>query len=395
MEQDFTCQNHVQCDIYPTTLTCDVVLPSYQYFLQYLQRTGMTRKSSSKSNALNQFEKKTIQMLILARVNGYYSPYSPQTIMEEEARSRYNDIFSIAEKEFFKHRLLTLYPKVSDKDIELSINFLEQQKMVKCPCFVYTEQRGHGWTVFRRQPDRKISDDALALMNAPMINDCGTEDEDFFSTEDNDHVTAPISDNAGKEDNIQDVSGASSGNDVISSDHSYISKASEIPEEGQNIHATDRHSRETNQMNDENQPDKIPLDCEDNKTEDEATTGKTYYYKYFKPHSHVYRRPRMEEECQCPKGELHSTKCTWYNPNTIYILDIHSDLSPNEQAAQQKIYHLYLETLNTQTEQCACGTAAKIAYMGHHTECIKFQYNFFLESWRIVFVSVWSFNKMG
>ena len=221
MEQDCTCQNHVQCDIYPTTLTCDVVLPSYQYFLQYLQQTGMSRKSSSESDALNQFGK-TIQMLILARVNGYYSPYSPQTIMEEEARSRYNDVFSIAEKEFFKHRLLTLYPKVSDKDIETSINFLEQQKMVNCPCFVHTEQRGHEWIVFRRQPDRKVSDDALALLNAPTINDCGTEDEDFFSTEDDDHVTAPISDNAGKEDNIPDVSGASSGNDMISSDHSYL-----------------------------------------------------------------------------------------------------------------------------------------------------------------------------
>ena len=56
----------------PITLTCDVVLPSYQYFLQYLQQTGMTRKSSSESDALNQFGK-TIQMLILARMNGYYS----------------------------------------------------------------------------------------------------------------------------------------------------------------------------------------------------------------------------------------------------------------------------------------------------------------------------------
>ena len=78
--------------------------------------------------------------------------------------------------------------------------------------------------------------------------------------------------------------------------------------------ASDRHSRETNLMADEEQSDKNPMDCEDNKTEDEATTDKTYYYKYFKPHSHDYRRLRMEEGCQCPKGELHSTKCTWYGP---------------------------------------------------------------------------------
>ena len=65
--------------------------------------------------------------------------------------------------------------------------------MVNCPCFVHTEQRGHEWIVFRRQPDRKVCDDALALQNAPTVNDYGTEDEDFFSTEDDDHVTAPIS----------------------------------------------------------------------------------------------------------------------------------------------------------------------------------------------------------
>ena len=29
MEQECTCQNHVQCDIYPTLLTSQVVLPSY------------------------------------------------------------------------------------------------------------------------------------------------------------------------------------------------------------------------------------------------------------------------------------------------------------------------------------------------------------------------------
>ena len=36
MEQECTCQNHVQCDIYPTSLTSEVVLPSYQHFLQHI-----------------------------------------------------------------------------------------------------------------------------------------------------------------------------------------------------------------------------------------------------------------------------------------------------------------------------------------------------------------------
>ena len=69
IEQECTCQNHVQCDIYPTLLTSQVVLPSYQHFLQHLQLTGMTKLISNESDALSQYGK-TILMLILARVNG-------------------------------------------------------------------------------------------------------------------------------------------------------------------------------------------------------------------------------------------------------------------------------------------------------------------------------------
>ena len=48
---------------------------------------------------------------------------------------------------------------------------------------------------------------------------------------------------------------------------------------------------------------------------------KTFYYKYFKPYSHDYRRMRMEEDCHCPQSEPHDTKCKWYDPNIIYILE--------------------------------------------------------------------------
>ena len=66
MEQECTCQNHVQCDIKPTLLTSQVVLPSYEHFLQHLQLTGMTKRISNETNVLSQYGK-----LILARVNGY------------------------------------------------------------------------------------------------------------------------------------------------------------------------------------------------------------------------------------------------------------------------------------------------------------------------------------
>ena len=128
-------------------------------------------------------------MLILARVNGYYSPYSPQKIMEEEARILYGDVFTLAEREFFKHGLLTLYPKISDKGIETSITFLEQQKQANCPCFVHTEQRGYEWIVFRRQPDRINCD----CDDIPEIEDDPTDEEDFFSVE-ADEITIPTND---------------------------------------------------------------------------------------------------------------------------------------------------------------------------------------------------------
>ena len=103
-------------------------------------------------------------MLILARVNGYHSPYTPQTIMEEEAKTLYGDVFTLAERDFFKHRLLTLFPKITDKGIETSITFLEQQKLANCPCFVHTAQRGYEWTVFRRQPEIRTYEKMIQLM---------------------------------------------------------------------------------------------------------------------------------------------------------------------------------------------------------------------------------------
>ena len=110
--------------------------------------------------------------------------------MEDEAKSRYGDVFSLAEKEFFKHRLLTLYPKITDESIEASITFLEKQKLANCPCFVHTEHRGFGWIVFRRQPDRITCD----CDDIPEIEDDVTDDEDFFSAEMDDFIIVHTTD---------------------------------------------------------------------------------------------------------------------------------------------------------------------------------------------------------
>ena len=63
---------------------------------------------------------------------------------------------------------------------------------------------------------------------------------------------------------------------------------------------------------------------------------KTFYYKYFRPYSHDYRRLRMEEDCQCTKTEPHDTSCEWYDSDIIYILEAPDDISASEEAAQQR-----------------------------------------------------------
>ena len=97
LEQECVCKNHVQCDLFPNILTSEIILPSYQHFLQYIQEKGISRFSiTNESEALSKYGK-TITMIVLARVNGYYSPYFPQTIMEEEAKCLYGTNFSFAE----------------------------------------------------------------------------------------------------------------------------------------------------------------------------------------------------------------------------------------------------------------------------------------------------------
>ena len=250
MEQNCTCPNHVQCDIYPTLLTTEVVLPSYQHFLQHLQLTGMTRLISNESDALSHYGK-TILMLILSRVNGYYNPYTPQTIMEEEAKMRYGEVFSPAEKEFFRHRLLTLYSKIDDRGIKSAIDFLEQQKAVNCPCSVHTEQRGYEWIVFRRQPDRKPCEDAEDEDDVIPMDEV-SDDEDFFSAEAEETILTPTSDERAQvdQDIPDEIIGAASETtpeeaDFSSTDFSDGYKTMSKPQMSESLCEPSLHSRDT------------------------------------------------------------------------------------------------------------------------------------------------------
>ena len=117
LEQECVCKNHVQSDISPNILTSEIILPSYQHFLHYIQEKGISRFSiTSESEILSKYGK-TVTMIVLARVNGFYSPYFPQAIMEEEAKCLYGTNFSFAERDFFINKLLKVTPNMSQEAI--------------------------------------------------------------------------------------------------------------------------------------------------------------------------------------------------------------------------------------------------------------------------------------
>ena len=427
MEQECTCQNHVQCDIYPTQLTSQVVLPSYEHFLQHLQLTGMTKRISNESDVLSQYGK-TILMLILARVNGYYNPYIPQTIMEEEAKIMHGEVFSPAEKEFFKHRLQTLYPKIGDSDVKTAITLLAEQKAANCPCLVHTDQRGYEWIVFRRQPDRIPYEDEDEEDVTPM--DEVSDDEDFFSAEAEETMPTPTSDERTQVDqDIQDeIIGAASKTttgkaDFSSAELSDGCKTTAKPQMSESLCEPSLHSRTVPNPNLQPRGRVIrkrrkmtvnlmtplwTLRLTPKKMKEvyywtllkrkvevstrlycTSSTGKTYYFKYFKAYPYDHRMLLNDDygepiKCQCPEGKIHHVQCPWYHPDVIYIIDFQEDLSSIELAAQQKIYNIYQNTIHNPPEHCGCGTAAEIAYMGHNTGCFGFQYIHERESYEVL-----------
>ena len=89
--------------------------------------------------------------------------------------------------------------------------------------------------------------------------------------------------------------------------------------------------------------------------------------------------------CTCPRGRLHNEQCPWYHPEVINVPDIENTLSTSEQAAQGKIYDMYHQnSQHVQQESCGCGTAAEIAYMGHKSTCVEFQWIYERSSYEVL-----------
>ena len=113
--------------------------------------------------------------------------------MQEEDKVETGDVFSLAEEDFFRHRLRTLYPKIDEEGIKTAIGFLATQKLVNCPCTIHTEERGYEWIVFRRQPDRKIGS-SEEEDDGDIIPVDISDDDDFFSAEAEEALLTPVPD---------------------------------------------------------------------------------------------------------------------------------------------------------------------------------------------------------
>ena len=281
-------------------------------------------------------------MMILARVNGYYSPFLPSTLGQEEDQAGTGHTFNLAEENFFRHRLTTLYPKIDEEGIKSAIGFLEQQKLVNCPCSIHTEKRGYEWIVFRRQPDRKMAS-TDEESGDPSYSESFSDDDVFYNAE---------AENAPPDQGANCPESTSQDEGVLEQKTSF----SEVPEGSQTkadpqmsdqLHDSSPHSRESRgksstkgHQTSQKKKKKTKKEKKERKTtrtgenpmilDDEEpdedriikkrkgfsyyplytykrNLDKTLYYKYFRPYSHDYRRLRMEEDCRCPETECLTT----------------------------------------------------------------------------------------
>ena len=327
-------------------------------------------------------------MLILARVNGYYSPYIAQSITEEEDRCYFGSVFTHSEKEIFKHRLQSKFLNINNDSLTTALTFLEKQKMANCPCKVHAASRGYDWVVFRRQPDRTPT-----LYYEQTESESDEEDhevdDDYFNVEpieidDEDkegqtpcEKNQDVSGAAASSDTLADVTAKESGPGETSSIHSREEKGEEKKEKTSQKKSTERDEEDMESENSDDSDDQIEAVrsrrtnyiCFKPLMYYNRHLDTYYYFRYFKPYIYGHRLLTMGHDCGCQPRRLHKTSCSWYDSDNIYIIDTNANLSISEKAGQQKIYKIYMETLNNLPDECGCGTQASIAYMGHSTSC--------------------------
>ena len=337
-------------------------------------------------------------------------------IMEEEAKCLYGTNFSFAERDFFINKLLKVTPNMSQEAINQSIAFLERKKEANCPCTIHTQKREYDWIVFNRLPDRIPSNQN----DGNQMSDSG-DSTGFSDRESNaENEVAKVSDTISSHENMeevnnqknQDASGAlienftstdlTTGYNAIFNP-SVSNSSNELSQNSRD----ERHIRYKKNVTKQNRTKKrkkrptktekledIPEDMleENNQGIDSSipckfdqivymdnVKGKTYSFRYFKVYKYDWRllinHPNGEPmTCKCPRGRLHNQQCPWYHSEVINVPDIENTLSTSEQAVQGKIYDMYYQNTQNGQESCGCGTAAEIAYMGHKSTCVEFQW---------------------
>ena len=168
-------------------------------------------------------------------------------------------------KNFFKHRLKTLYPKIDEEGIKTAIGFLTTQKLVNCPCTVHTEERGYEWIIFRRQPDRKIGSTEDDNGDNSITNSI-SDDDVFFSAGAEEALLGPMADDpATTPDSERDLEKKNSSTDVSDG---YKVKAK--PQMSNQPHDSSLHSRdERDETLHINPPDRPGEEKEEEEEEEE------------------------------------------------------------------------------------------------------------------------------
>ena len=287
-------------------------------------------------------------MIVLARVNGYYSPHFPMSVMEEEDKAFHNTNFSYAETDFFTNKLKQVYPKIDTESLKNAINFLERQKEANCPCSLHTQKRGYNWIVFNRLPDKLSSKSTPAL-----CSDIEEENEDESGAASENYSSADLTAdyNAIFNPKVQNSSNDFSltSRDVMHIRNKKNDQARQNQKQMKNPTRNDVPFSAPRQKNTDDEENAEPTMDIEMKVEGEQSVdsnkpskfdpivtvdhakGKTYCYKYFRPYKYDWRLLLTNNngksiECTCPRARIHDKKCVWYNPNYINIPDTRNDL---------------------------------------------------------------------
>ena len=247
--------------------------------------------------------------------------------------------------------------------------------------------------VFRSQSDRTPT---LYYDVEQTESEDNDEDDDYFSVE-------PVNnDEEGEEDQTNcemnpEVTGAASVSNNTPDESLDENPEESVPGDASSIHSRDADQNPQIQKSPEREEENMDSEDFEDPDDDQSIMcailnrrpnyvcfkplmyynkqlDRYYYYRYFKPYTFDHRLLAMWHDCGCLMRRPHKTSFSWYDTDSIYMIESRADLSISEKSAQQKIYKICMETLNNLPDECGCGTLASISYMGHSTSFNEFKH---------------------